>query len=191
MPERASHPAFGAAATGLRRAAGLALLGALGCGPGGVAAAAEVYKCIDNGRVVYQDYACRGQGSVVPMERAPAPSPAAAADEAARLKARLAELEQARKARETAVQIQDIEREIQGYDEAEQSELAALRERQGYANYNLPGAVWERGWVLQGIEKEMQAVTERYAVLRQAARDRIEKLRKDSSDSSDSRGQSR
>jgi len=178
MPERLSHSAFGAAAMHLRRAAGSAVLCALACWPGGFAAAAEVYKCVDNGRIVYQDYACRGPGSVVPMERTPAPSPSAAADETARLKARLAELEQARKARETTAEIQGIEREIQGYEEAEQGELSALREKQGYANYNLPGAVWERGWVLQGIEKEMQAVTERYAALKQAARDRIEKLRK-------------
>jgi hypothetical protein len=106
-------------------------------------------------------------------------SSTAAADELSRLRARVAELEQARRAREIASEIEDREREIQGYDRAEQDERAALRAKQSYANYNLNGAVWERAWVEQGVAQEIQSVTEKYAARKQAARDRIAELRKD------------
>ena len=162
------------------RAAGAVALFALACWPGGFAAAADVYKCVENGRIVYQDYACRGAGSIVPMDRGSteASTPAASTAAAARLKAGIAELDQARKAREVASAIDAVERELRSYQQAEQSELAALRAKQDYANYNLPGAVWEREWVLQGLDKERQAVTDRYAALKQDARERIAQLQK-------------
>lgn len=164
----------------LCRAAGPTALFALACWPGGFAAAADVYKCVENGRIVYQDYACRGPGSIVSMDRGSteATTPAASAAAAARLKAGIAELDQAQKAREAASAIDAVERELRSYEQAEQSELAALRAKQDYANYNLPGAVWERAWAQQAIDKEMQAVTERYAALKQNARERIAQLRK-------------
>jgi hypothetical protein len=139
-------------------------------------AIAEVYRCAEKGRTVYQDYPCTGGGAVVHAWPADNRAPAGGADALSRLKANVTEMEQARAARENAAQIEGIEREIQGYEQAEQGELAALRARQDYANYNLHGAVWERAWVMDAIAKEMQAVTEKYAAKKQAARERIAAL---------------
>ena len=144
------------------------------------AALADVYKCVDNGRTVYQDQPCRSGGAVVPTPPAPAAgSVDAEKTRLERLRAQVAEQEQARKQRENASQIEALENETRGYDKAEQDELALLRAKQDYANYNANGAIWELEWGRQAIAKEMAAVTEKYAALRQAAREKIAQLRAD------------
>jgi hypothetical protein len=142
-------------------------------------AADEVYKCTVNGKTVYQDFPCAGgKGNVLHAWPTNPASVAANAEALSRLKASVREMEQSRVARDNAAEIEALEREIAGYDQAEQRELAALRQRQDYANYNLQGATWERTSAMDELNKEMQAVTEKYAAQKQAARDRIAALRK-------------
>jgi hypothetical protein len=181
MSERPPSPAFGPATETLRGARGVVLAALLAlAGWSNAPAAADVFKCVENGRTSYQDQPCRGQAGVVRIGEGPTAERAAAAnEEVARLKASVAALEQARRGREAAAAIEGIEREIDGYDKAEQAELAVLRAKQAYASQNLNGAVWERAGFEQGLEKEMQSVGERYAAKRQAARGRIEQLQKD------------
>jgi hypothetical protein len=101
----------------------------------------------------------------------------AAAESVEKLRANVALLEQARKARERAAQIESVEREIAGYRKAEQDELAALGSQRDYANNNLQGAVWERNAVFDRIARDMQAVSDKYALKTQAARERLAQLR--------------
>jgi hypothetical protein len=142
-------------------------------------AADEVYKCTVNGKTVYQDFPCAGsKGNVLHAWPTNPASVAANAEALSRLESSVREMEQSRVARDNAAEIEALEREIAGYDQAEQRELAALRQRQDYANYNLQGAPWERTSAMDALTKEMQAVTEKYASQKQAARDRIAALRK-------------
>jgi hypothetical protein len=142
-------------------------------------AADEVYKCTVNGKTVYQDFPCAGgKGNVFRAWPANPAATAANADALSRLNASVREMEQARSARDSAAEIDALERDIAAYEQAEQRELAELREREDYANHNLAGAVWERTWTMDEIAKARQAVTEKYATQKQAARDRIAALRK-------------
>jgi hypothetical protein len=179
MSERASLPAFGVSASGAGRIAAAAALFALVASPFGVAAA-DVYKCVESGRTSYQDQPCGSAATVVRTDSALVDRgrAAAAAESVARLRSDVAQLEQARKARDLAAEIERVEREIQGYRKAEQDELAALRDQQNYANNNQPGAVWERAAVQNRIARDMQAVSDKYALRTQAARERLAQLRK-------------
>ncbi|HEX6138708.1 MAG TPA: DUF4124 domain-containing protein [Casimicrobiaceae bacterium] len=142
------------------------------------ASAADLYRCVDrNGTVVYQDYACGTSGKV--FHTWPEGQRSQADNESlARLKAQVAQMEQTRKARETQFAIEGIERELRGYDQAEEDELAPLRAKQGYTLNNSSAAPWERTQALDAIEKEMQAVKAKYAEKRRAAQERLAQLRK-------------
>jgi hypothetical protein len=142
-------------------------------------AADEVYKCAVNGKTLYQDFPCAGgKGNVLHAWPTNPAAAAANADALSRLKASVRDMEQARSARDNAAEIEVLERDIAEYEQAEQRELAELRGRQDYANQNLPGAPWERTWTMDEIANARQAVTEKYAAQKQAARDRIAALRK-------------
>jgi hypothetical protein len=175
LSERPLRLAFGVSVSDMRHAIGLTALAVLGAWPVHFARA-DTYKCVDNGRTTYQDQPCRSGGSVLRSSN-DTPDPRAA-ETVSKLKASVTQLEQARKQREAGVEIDRLEREIQALDQAEQDELAAIRTKRDFANYNLPGAVWERGEVEQARAKEMQSVTEKYAARKQASRDRVALLRK-------------
>ncbi len=179
MSERALRLAFGITASGVRRGfASTAVLAAVMVSPLG-ARAADVHKCVENGRTSYQDAPCGNAGTVIhtDADAVDRPRATAAAESVEKLRANVAQLEQARRARERAAQIESVEREIAGYRKAEQDELAPLREQRNYANNNLQGAAWERNAVFDRIAREMQAVSDRYALKTQAARERLAQLR--------------
>ena len=178
MSERALRLAFGITASGVRRFASTATLTAVTVfAPG--AHAVDVHKCVENGRTSYQDAPCGSAGTVIhadadTVDRRRA---SAAAESVEKLRANVAQLEQARRARERAAQIDSVERELAGYRKAEQDELAALQQQRNYANNNLPGAAWERNAVFDRIARDMQAVSDKYALKTQAARERLAQLR--------------
>ena len=178
MSERALRLAFGITASGARplaTAAGVAMLVALPL----EALAADVHKCVENGRTSYQDSPCGSAGSVIHtdgdvVDRRRA---TAAAESVEKLRANVAQLEQARRARERAAQIESVEGEIAGYRKAEQDELAALRTERDYVNNNYAAASWERNAAFDRIARDMQAVSDKYALKTQAARERLAQLR--------------
>jgi hypothetical protein len=178
MSERALRLAFGITASGVRRFASTAALAAATVFPLG-AHAADVHKCVENGRTSYQDAPCGSAGTVIrtdgdAVDRRRA---TAAAESVEKLRANVAQLEQARKARERAEQIENVEREIAGYRKAEQDELAALRTQRDYVNNNYAAASWERNAAFDRIARDMQAVSDKYALKTQSARERLAQLR--------------
>jgi uncharacterized protein DUF4124 len=178
MSERAFRFAFGTTASGVRRFAPAAVLAALAALPI-CAVAADVHKCVENGRTTYQDAPCGGAGTVIRTDDEAVDSrrAAAAADSVAKLRANVTQMEQARVARERAGQIDSVEREIDGYRKAEQAELAALRSQRDYVTNNFAGAAWERNAVIDRLARDMQAVSDKYALKTQAARERLAQLR--------------
>ena len=178
MSERAFRFAFGTTASGVRRFAPSAVLAALAALPLG-AIAADVHKCVENGRTTYQDVPCGGAGTVIRTDADAVDSrrAAAAADSVTKLRSSVAQMEQARVVRERAAQIESVEREIDGYRKAEQDELAALRSQRDYVNNNFAGAAWERNAVMDRLARDTQAVSDKYALKLQAARERLAQLR--------------
>jgi hypothetical protein len=146
----------------------------------------EIYKCVQDGKTLYQDQPCRGAGSaivVVPPEpRDIAPAAAGSDEQLARLRASVSEMARERRKREIAFEVSGLEREIAGYERAEKIELAALADKRDY-NYNDRNAArWQRDWALQSIDAEIRSVTEKYATMKQAARDRVLRLQKEVAD---------
>jgi uncharacterized protein DUF4124 len=154
----------------------LLLASAMTCSFG--ASAANVYKCVEGGKTVFQGVPCRGDGAaitvapangtVIAEPAAPAASASAAAgasDSVSRMKDHVKSMEADRKKREheyTLNQISLATREPEAAINNEQSamnaELAALRGKKLAANNSLAGATWE-----QSISSEMQAITQKYA----------------------------
>jgi len=146
---------------------------------------AEVFKCVEDGKTVFQDKPCRGAGSaitVVPANQSVEKSklPEAAnqpADESvmSRTKSHIDTMQRDRQKRDLEYEIRDIdsaiqnaEREISNLQRGLDAELALLSAKKGYANNNLAGATW-----LQSISSEMQATSEKYKVKIQPIQDRI------------------
>ena len=149
-------------------------------------AVAEIYKCMQDGKTLYQDQPCRGPGSaivVTPPETSGA-SPAATGSEErlTRLKASVNEMARERRKREIAYEIGGLEREISGYDRAEKIELAALTDKKRYNENDINMARWQKETILRDLDMEMRSVTEKYATVKQAARDRVSRLQKDVAD---------
>ena len=145
-------------------------------------ALADIYKCVEDGKPAYQDQPCRGAGSAMaltPPAGRRTQTGSAAQDGLSRLRAQVTAMEQDRKKREISYEIERLERDIGDYERAQDAEVSALRSKQGYANYNQPGALWERGWLSESIASEMRSVTEGYTAKIQAARDRIAQLKKE------------
>jgi len=91
-------------------------------------------------------------------------------------------MEQARRKREIDDEIEKLQSDIRGYEQASEAELAILRSKKSYANYNLPGAIWERKAREKSISTEMRAVSDKYQTRIQVARDKIAQLRKDAAE---------
>jgi hypothetical protein len=149
-------------------------------------AVAGIYKCVQDGKTLYQDQPCRGAGSATvvasPDTNATRPAVAGSEERMTRLKAYVNEMARDRRKREIAYEISGLGREIGDYERAENTELAALTDKKGYNYYNLAAAPWQREWVLKSIDMEMRSVTEKYAALKQAARERVSRLQKEVAD---------
>lgn len=146
----------------------------------------EIYKCVQDGKTVYQDQPCRGAGSAIvvapPEPRGITPTATGSEEQLTRLRASVSEMARERRKREIAFEVSGLEREIAGYERAEKIELAALAEKRDY-NYNDRNAArWQRETVLQSIDAEIRSVTEKYATMKQAARDRVLRLQKEVAD---------
>jgi predicted RNase H-like nuclease (RuvC/YqgF family) len=143
-------------------------------------ASAEVFKCIEDGKTVFQDKPCRGAGMAIAIK--PASGSAQTANDSApyeerpetRLKEHVRSMELERKRREIEYAIRANESEIQGYQSQMERELTSLQNKKGGAKNNLAGAKWE-----QSISMEMQTVSAKYRTKIQVSQDRIAQLRKD------------
>ena len=143
-------------------------------------ASADVFKCIEDGKTVFQDKPCRGAGMAIAVK--PASGSAQTVNEGApyearpetRLKEHVRSMELERKQREIEYAIRDNENEIQAYQSQMKRELASLQNKKRRAKNNLAGATWE-----QSISIEMQTVSAKYRTKIQVSQDRIAQLRKD------------
>jgi hypothetical protein len=147
-------------------------------------ASAEIFKCKDGGKTIYQDQPCPGAGSALVVDTTPSVSgntdAKGAQESLERLKANVSELEWARKKRENADEIDRLEREIRGYQRTEEEELAVLRSKKDDPFSLPPSAAAEGKQPAQYFAAEMQAVTEKYRLRKVAANNRIAQLRKES-----------
>jgi hypothetical protein len=161
------------------RSAALLLLAA--CAPG--ASGAEIFKCVDGARTIYQDQPCTGSAKSTtlppPEPRVGGAAPASGEELQTRLRTQVDELARQRRQRELANEISRLEGAIRGYRQAEEAELAMLRDKKSFSFHNLAAASWQREAVLRGIDAEMQAVTDKYRSMREAAESRVAQLRKD------------
>lgn len=153
------------------------------------AGAGEVYKCIEDGKTVFQGVPCHDSGTkltVKPANRAPSPATASTAQEGgpspslsslAKLRQNVEMMENERRQREDTYAIEGLEIDIETYEAAMDAELAALQRKKMYAANNLAGATWE-----QSISTEMQAVSDKYRTRIQIAHDRIVQMQRDLDD---------
>jgi hypothetical protein len=143
---------------------------------------AEVFKCVDGGRTVYQDQPCPQSAkatTLAPVEPRGEAAPVDAAEVQSRLRTEVDELARQRRKRELAREIGRVEDSVQGYQRAEDAELALLRDKHGFTLHNLAAASWQREAVLKGIDAEMQGVKDKYGSLREVAATRLVQLRKE------------
>lgn len=146
-------------------------------------AVAEMYRCTEDGRTVFQERPCPGKGKAVDIRpqagdapraaRSDQPAGNASSDRAAVL----ADLQNARLQRELKYDISRSESEIRELEKRMEAELAALRNRKRFANNNLAGATWE-----QSISGEMQAVTEKYRSQISTAQAKLDRQHKELDD---------
>jgi hypothetical protein len=159
-------------------AAALAALSALPFSAPG----AEIFKCVDGVRTIYQDHPCPGSAkaaTLAPPRGAAASAPAESEELQTRLRAQVDEMARQRRKREIAAEIARLEAGVEANRQAEEAELAALRDRRGFNYHNLAAASWQREAVLKGIDAQMQATSDKYRSLRDGALERIAQLRKD------------
>lgn len=139
----------------------------------------EVFRCVEAGKTLYQDTPCRTQGRAVDITNARVPEGAADKANAAldRLRTSATAQENEQRSIESAAEIGRLERQLAGYERAEEAELAPLRSTLGYMNFNTAAAVWERAETEESIRRKMQAVLDQYEWKKQAVRERIAQLR--------------
>ena len=150
-------------------------------------AAAGMYKCVEDGKTIFQDRPCAGSGSaitVTPANSVVAPENSsgkapAEPNSVTKLRDNVRTMEGERKQRELAYAIRDAEREVDAYQSQMDRDLAALQQKKVLAKNNLAGATWE-----QSISTEMQAVSDKYKTKIQITRDRILHLQKQVTDPS-------
>lgn len=151
--------------------------------------AGEVYKCVEDGKTVFQDVPCSGSGAKVsvkpanaptsPATDSPAPKDSAPPSQTAlsKLKQNVEAMENERRQRENEYEIRGLENDIYSYESRMEIELTALQRKKAYAANNLAGATWE-----QSISTEMEAVSEKYRTRIQIAQDRITQLEREVED---------
>ena len=148
-------------------------------------AVAEIYKCVEDGKTIYQDQPCRGAGSAITLTPAVSEVDVTATDReesASRMKAQVNEMAQSRRKRDIAYEIDGLERNLRDYERAENAELVALRDEKNYNDHNYAGALWQREQMQEVVTTKMQAVTKKYATMKQVARDRVSQLRKEAAE---------
>ena len=140
---------------------------------------ADVFRCVESGKTIYQDTPCKSQGQSIDVTNARIPEGAAEKANAAldRLRTSAAAQERERRSIDSAAEIGRLERQLEGYARAEEAELAPLRSTLGYLSFNMAGAAWERAQTEASIRKKMQAVTDQYESKKQPVRERIAQLR--------------
>src|SRR2546429_5748228 len=98
-------------------------------------AVAEIYKCVQDGKTVYQDQPCRGAGSAIvvvsPETSAASPPVTGSEERLTRLKAYVNEMARERRKREIAFEIGGLGRAISGHQRGEKNEVAALTGKKG------------------------------------------------------------
>ena len=123
------------------------------------AANADVYKCQQNGKMVFSDQPCGGSAEKINVK--PASGHADSVSEADAVAASKAFIDKTNASAKRNALDADIERaqdRINSLQNSRDRELAALSEKKRRANDNLAGAVWE-----DSISNEMIAVTNSYA----------------------------
>ena len=147
------------------------------------AASAEIYRCVDNGVVTYQDAPCRTPGgTVVKLPQEPPPSaqrgdPNEANDE---LRKRVDAMARERRQREIVVEIDQLDRQLVRLSGEEAAELDALRDRRKFIGNNLQGDPYGQAQLQRSLEDEMKQVSAKYRDRSDALRRRIIALRGES-----------
>lgn len=123
------------------------------------AASADVYKCKQNGKMVFSDQPCSTTAEKISVK--PATGHADAVSESDAVAASKAFVDKTNANVKRSALDADIERakdRINSLQNNRDRELAALRDKKQRANNNLAGAVWE-----DSISNEMIAITNSYA----------------------------
>ena len=144
---------------------------------------AKVFKCVEDGKTIYQKDPCRGSGSEIDVVPANEPLPSGketATDQSALTakrnnQARAITLE--RRVRDIDYEIQNIQRDISKYQAEMKAEMEALQQKKEFWKNKLGGSVWE-----QNVAAEMQSVSESYNLKIQAAQDNLSQLNKEKAD---------
>ena len=140
-------------------------------------AGAVVFKCVEDGKTIYQNYPCRGPGSEINV--VPATDPMSADKDAATAQdaltvrrnnqANVLTLE--RRMRDIDYETRNLEADIGKYQAEMNAEIEALRKKKEFWKNKLGGATWE-----QSVAAEMQSVSEKYQLQIQTAQDRLSQL---------------
>ena len=144
---------------------------------------AKVFKCVENGKTIYQNYPCRGSGSEINV--VPATDPMSSGEDAAIAQDALTAKRNSQaktlifesRLRDIDYEAQNLKANINKYNTDMNAEIKALREKQELWKNNLGGATWE-----QNIEAEIQAVSEKYQLQIQTAQDRLSQLNSEKDD---------
>ena len=146
-------------------------------------AGAKVFKCMENGKTIYQNYPCRGSGSeinVVPAtDSMSSGKDAATAQDAltAKRNSQAKTLTLERRLRDIDYEAQNLKADINKYNTNMNAEIDALRAKQEFWKNKLGGSTWE-----QNTEAEIQAVFEKYQLQIQTAQDRLSQLNSEKDD---------
>ena len=147
--------------------------------------AAEIYRCVDNGLVTYQDAPCRnaGGGTVVKLPQDSPPPPDARGDtreSTDELRKRVNAMARERRQREIAAEIDQLDRQLARISADESAELDAIRERRKYIAGNLQGDPYGQAQIQRSLEDEMKQVSAKYRDRSEGVRRRIAALRGES-----------
>lgn len=147
----------------------------------------EMYKCGQDGKIVFQERPCKGAGSKIDVKPATgygsssssstAPTQISTAQTApdsvaSKDSSQLKTMQRERRLREIEHEIAAIDREILGYEASLDADLAALKNSKRYARNNLAGATFE-----QSVSTEMQAINEKYKTKISMAQTKQDRLR--------------
>lgn len=120
-------------------------------------ACADIFKCNENGKVVFADRPCGAAAEKITVVTTPQTSSGSSMASDG-IKEMSATLSRDRRIKEVDREIQVLQDNIQTNSANREIELQNLRNKKGYAANNLAGATWE-----QSISTEMEAVMSKYA----------------------------
>ena len=144
------------------------------------AEAADVYRCIDQGVITYQDFPCRASepGKAVRLgtpESAPARTGGQADLQA--LRKSVDTMARERREREINTEVEGLERQIARLATAEAAELAPLKDRRLYVAQNLQGDPYGLAQIEREVTEQMAAISAKYRERTGTVRRRIDELR--------------